>query len=137
MMKNFFFYDDTNFFLNFTKFLKKRQQNNVEVTKLVSKIIDDVKLNKDSAVIKYTKRFDNINLKSNELFYEPFEIKESVDNCNLQDRKAIDLSISRIWKFHKKQMPANLSWKDELGINLGWVWSFANKYYVYNYSYEI
>jgi histidinol dehydrogenase len=131
VMKNFFFYEDTNFFLDFTKFLQSRKKNNAEVIKSVSKIIDDVKLNKDSSVIKYTKRFDKINLESNGLFYEPLEIKESVNACNPKDREAIDLSISRIWKFHKKQMPANLSWKDELGIELGWVWKPIERVGVY------
>ncbi len=130
-MKNFFFYEDTNFFLDFTKFLQTRKKNNAEVIKSVSKIIDDVKVKKDSAVIKYTKRFDKINLERNGLFYQPLEIKESVDACNPKDREAIDLSISRIWKFHKKQMPANLSWKDELGIELGWVWRPIERVGVY------
>ena len=130
-MKKFFFYEDANFFLDFTKFLRARKQTNAAVIESVSEIVDDVKLNKDSALIKYTKKFDNINLESNELFYKSVEIEKSVDNCNLQDREAIDLSISRIWKFHKKQMPANLSWKDELGIELGWVWKPIERVGVY------
>ena len=130
-MKNFFFYEDTNFILNFTNFLHSRYQSNAEVVDSVSKVIDDVKANKDSAVIKYTKRFDKINLQNLGLFYEPIEIKESIDSCNLKDREAIDLSISRIFEFHKKQMPANLSWKDELGIELGWVWNPIDRVGVY------
>ena len=47
------------------------------------------------------------------------------------DRKAIDLSIDRIMDFHKKQMPKNLSWKDELGIELGWVWKPIDRVGVY------
>ena len=46
-MNNFFFYDNTNFVTNFTKFLKSREQTNAEVAKSVSSIIDDVKVNKD------------------------------------------------------------------------------------------
>ena len=130
-MKNFFFYEDTNFLLNFTNFLYSREKINTEVSASVSKIIDDVKVNKDLAVGEYTKRFDHINLESLGLFYEPLEIKEGIGNCNFKDREAIDLSISRIWEFHKKQMPANLSWKDELGIELGWVWRPIDRVGVY------
>ena len=86
---------------------------------------------KDVKNTKYTKRFDNINLKNLGLFYEPIEIEESINNCNLKDKEAIDLSISRIWEFHEKQMPANLSWKDELGIELGWVWKPIDRVGVY------
>ena len=41
------------------------------------------------------------------------------------------MSIARIWKFHKKQMPKNLSWKDELGIELGWMWKPIDRVGVY------
>ncbi len=130
-MKNFFFYKDINFLSNFKSFLQSREQTHTEVIKAVSKVINDVKVNKDAAVIKHTKRFDNINLESLGLFYESDEIKESIDNCNLKDREAIDLSISRVWEFHKKQLPTSLSWKDELGIELGWVWKPIDKVGVY------
>ena len=130
-MNNIFFYENTNFFTNFTKFLQSREQTNAEVTKLVSSIIDDVKVNKDFAVIKYTKRFDNINLESMGFFYKPIEIKESIDKCSSKDKDAIELSISRILEFHKKQMPSNVNWKDALGIELGWVWKPIDRVGVY------
>ena len=102
-MNNFFCYDDVNFFTNFTNFLQSREQTNAKVAKSVSSIIDDVKVNKDFAVIKYTKRFDNINLDSKGFFYKPIEIKESIDKCSSKDKDAIELSISRIIEFHKKK----------------------------------
>ena len=130
-MNNFFFYENTNFFTNFTKFLQSREQTNAEVAKSVSSIIDDVKVNKDFAVIKYTKRFDNIDLDSKGFFYKPIEVKESIDKCSSKDKDAIELSISRILEFHKKQMPSNLNWKDALGIELGWVWKPIDRVGVY------
>ncbi len=130
-MNNFFFYENTTFFTNFTKFLQSREQTNAEVAKTVSSIIDDVKVNKDFAVIKYTKRFDNINLDSEGFFYKPTEIKESIDKCSSKDKDAIELSISRILEFHKKQMPSNVNWKDALGVELGWVWKPIDRVGVY------
>ena len=130
-MNNFFFYEDPNFFINFTKFLQSREQTNAEVAKAVRRIIDDVKVNKDSALIKYTKRFDKINLDSKTLFYKPIEIRESMDKCSSKDKDAIELSISRIVEFHKKQMPSNVNWKDSLGIELGWVWKPIDRVGVY------
>ena len=61
-MQNIFFYEDINFPKNFTKFLQSRQQDNSEIVGLVRKVIDDVRAKKDSAVIKYTQKFYNINL---------------------------------------------------------------------------
>ncbi len=128
---NIFFYKDKNFFLDFTNFLHSREQTNAEVVDTVTSVIQDVKANKDSAIIKYTKSFDNINLEKIGFFYKPIEIKESIDTCSSKDKDAIELSISRIQKFHEKQMPSNLNWKDDLGIELGWVWKPIDRVGVY------
>ena len=60
-MNNFFFYEDSNFLLILLKFLQGREQTNSEVVESVRRVINDVKVNKDSAVLKYTKKFDNVN----------------------------------------------------------------------------
>ena len=130
-MKNIFFFEDKNFFHSLSSFLKTRKQTNTEIMGVVEKIIEDVKINKDAAVINYSKKFDNIDLSSVGMFFQPSEIEESIGKIDLPDRKAIDLSIARIMDFHKKQMPANLSWKDELGIELGWVWKPIDRVGVY------
>ena len=130
-MKNIFFYQDEKFAQIFSDFLKTRQQTNEELMGLVAKVIEEVKINKDAAVIEYTKKFDNIDLRRVGIFFQPNEIEESIGKIDLLDRKAIDLSVSRIMNFHKKQMPKNLSWKDELGIELGWVWKPIDRVGVY------
>ena len=130
-MKNIFFYQDEKFSQIFSDFLKTRQQTNEELMGLVAKVIQEVKINKDAAVIEYTKKFDNIDLRSVGIFFQPNEIEESIGKIDLLDRKAIDLSVSRIMNFHKKQMPKNLNWKDELGIELGWVWKPIDRVGVY------
>ena len=130
-MKNIFSYQDNNFSQTFSDFLKTRQQTNTEIMSLVEKVIEDVRINKDTAVIKYTKKFDNIDLRKLGIFFQPNEIEESIVKVDLLDRKAIELSIGRITDFHKKQMPENLSWKDELGIELGWVWKPIDRVGVY------
>ena len=130
-MKNIFFYKDKNFHQIFIDFLKTRQKPNTEIISLVAKVIEDVRINKDAALIKYTKKFDNVDLTKVGVFFLPNEIEESIGKIDLLDRKAIDLSIGRIMDFHKKQMPQNLSWKDELGIELGWVWKPVDRVGVY------
>ena len=130
-MKNIFFYKDKNFHQIFIDFLKTRQKPNTEIISLVAKVIEDVRINKDAALIKYTKKFDNVDLRKVGVFFLPNEIEESIGKIDLLDRKAIDLSIGRIMDFHKKQMPQNLSWKDELGIELGWVWKPIDRVGVY------
>ena len=126
-----FLSDDVNFFRDFTNFLEKREQSNAVIMDSVRKVIEDVKINKDKAVINYTKKFDKIDLEKLGFFFKPKDIEESRRKILTKDREAIDLSIARILDFHKKQMPANLSWKDELGTLLGWVWRPIERIGVY------
>ncbi len=130
-MNNMFFSEDINFSRDFTNFLETRKQSNIEVMDSVRKVIEDVKINKDAAVIKYTKKFDNIDLERLGLFFKQNEIEESREKIVAKDREAIDLSVARILDFHKKQIPTNLSWKDELGTQLGWVWKPIERVGVY------
>ena len=130
-MKNIFFSEDVNFIRDFTNFLEARKQSNAEIMHSVRKVIEDVKINKDAALIKYTKKFDMIDLEMKGLFFEQNEIDESKRKIAPNDKDAIDLSISRILDFHKKQLPSNLSWEDELGIQLGWVWKPIDRVGVY------
>lgn len=130
-MKNIFLSEDVNFFRDFTNFLEVRKQSNNEIMDSVRKVIEDVKINKDKALIKYTKKFDMIDLDELGLFFEPKEIQESKRKIATNDRDAIDLSIARILDFHKKQMPSNLSWEDELGTQLGWVWKPIDRVGIY------
>ena len=68
-MKNIFFYKDKNFSQIFIDFLKTRQNPNTEIISLVEKVIEDVRINKDAALIKYTKRFDNVDLRKVGVFF--------------------------------------------------------------------
>ena len=130
-MKNIFFYEDGNFHSTFARFLNTRQQTNAEIVGLVGNIIEDVKIRKDAAVIEYTKKFDNVDLSKVGFFFDLNEIEESIGKIGSRDKEAIDLSIARVSEFHKKQMPANLNWTDDLGIQLGWVWKPIDRVGVY------
>ena len=130
-MKNIFFYEDGKFSSTFASFLKARQQKNAEIVGLVGKIIENVKIRKDTAVIEYTKKFDNLDLSKVGFFFHSKEIEERIGKIASLDKEAIDLSVARVSEFHKKQMPTNLNWKDELGIELGWVWKPVDRVGVY------
>ena len=73
-MKNIFLSEDVNFFRDFTNFLELRKQSNTEIMDSVRKVIEDVKINKDAALVKYTKKFDLIDLDGLGLFFKPNEI---------------------------------------------------------------
>ena len=75
----------------------------------VSNIIRDVKKNKDKAILKYEKRFnDNKIITPNSQL-----VSKSIRSLDNKVKKAIDLAYSRIYKFHSLQKFKNISYVDK------------------------
>ena len=51
------------------------------------------------------------------------EIEEISSTISLDERKALDLAATRIRVYHEKQKPEDVSWVDEIGVELGWRWT--------------
>ena len=85
-MKNIFLSEDVNFFRDFTNFLEARKKSNTAIVDVVRDVIEDVRINKDASVIKYTKKFDKIDLEKLGLFFEQKEIEESKSRIAEEDR---------------------------------------------------
>ncbi len=113
------------FLLNKRKLLQKNQ------TKIVSKIISNVKKKGDTAVIKYEKKFSKIKSKSNSLLFSNKEIKKISKKTDKKIKKAIDLSYERIKKFHRKQKSLSFKFKDKYKNELSYKYSPIEKVGVY------
>ncbi len=93
---------------------KRLQSNKIELA--VKKILNDIKRNKDKALFKYVQKFDNIKNPSKDLKVKSSEIKKAKNLCTRDSIKALKLAANRIEKFHKNQMPKNVTYKDKEGI---------------------
>ena len=83
----------------------KVQTNSVSV----KKIINDVKINGDKALLKYEKKFNqNRIIKPNSN-----HISKSIKSLDKKVKKAIDVAYSRIYKFHSLQKFKNISYIDK------------------------
>ncbi|MDA8242040.1 MAG: histidinol dehydrogenase [Nitrospiraceae bacterium] len=89
---------------------------NLTAEKTVMEILQDVRKNGDTAVIKYTRKFD-IN-PSAKLRLSPSEITKSADKADRKVVKALELSAKRIRKFHAMQREESWSYT-ESGAILG------------------
>jgi len=100
----------------FLKLLRKRAAGlNPQVEKTVRGILSDVRKNGDSAVKKYTKKFDGHDLS---LKLGLAEIKNHSKKADKKIIKALELSAERIRYFHEKQKEKSWSFKKE-GALLG------------------
>lgn len=86
----------------FLLILKKRASGvNPEIEKSVKEILDDVKINGDKAVKKYTQRFDKLNRKSLKLSQK--EIAKHALKADKNIVRALKYASKRIRVFHEKQ----------------------------------
>ena len=115
-------YNEKNFKSNLERRInsKRLQSNKIELK--VKKILSDIKLNKDKALFKYVKRFDNIQDPLNDLKVKQSEIKKAKNFCSNDSTKALRLAAKRIEKFYKNQMPKNTIYKDKEGMNIKTRW---------------
>ena len=97
----------------------KRGQSKNNIVK-IKKIINDVKKYGDSSLIKYTKKFDNIDLATNKIRLDNNLINNRIKNLDKKIKKSIDVAFDRITKFHKKQIFTGFKFKDNLGNQLGY-----------------
>ena len=75
----------------------------------VSKIINEVKIKGDKAVLKYEKKFN----KNTKIIPSKNQISKSISLLDDKVKKSIDLSFKRIMKFHSLQKFKDISYTDK------------------------
>ena len=99
-----------NYLDNLTKFLDARRSSKKPENKIISKILSDIKKNKNKALIKYEKKFS----KNSQIKPSIKEINNAIKFLDPKIKKAIDFALKRIFNFHIKQKNKNILYKDSL-----------------------
>ena len=99
-----------NYLDNLTKFLDVRRSSKKPENKIISKILSDIKKNKNKALIKYEKKFS----KNSQIKPSIKEINNAIKFLDPKIKKAIDFALKRIFNFHIKQKNKNILYKDRL-----------------------
>ncbi len=94
--------------------LNSSVNTNSTVSLTVKKIIQDIKKNKDVALLKYVKKFENkkANLKS--LIIPKKTLKDAYNSLSNESKKSLKLAYKRIFYYHSKQKKTSYSFKDQL-----------------------
>ena len=79
-------------------------------TNIASQIVNEIKKNKQKALLKYEKKLS----KNDKIKPTAKEIKKSIKTLDPKIKKAIDFSYKRILKFHSKQKNKDIFYKDNL-----------------------
>ena len=94
--------------------LNSSVNTNSTVRLTVKKIIQDIKKNKDVALLKYVKKFENkkANLKS--IIITKKTLKEAYYSLSNESKKSLNLAYKTIFYYHSKQKKTSFSFKDQL-----------------------
>ena len=94
--------------------LNSSVNTNSTVSLTVKKIIQDIKKNKDVALLKYVKKFENkkANLKS--IIIPKKTLKDAYNSLSNESKKSLKLAYKRIFYYHSKQKKISYSFKDQL-----------------------
>src|SRR5262249_43586001 len=105
----------------FRSLLDAKRESDEDVAQAVRAIVSDVRARGDGAVREYTARFDKIELKALRLTQD--EIAAADAQCSNEARAALDTAANRIEAYHRRQLPKDESFVDEVGATLGWRWT--------------
>lgn len=113
-------------------FFKKNNEFDNKIIEETTSIIEDVKKNKDKALIKYSNLFDKSFFKnSDDLVVSQEEIDEAISCCSPLLKESLELAFARIIAYHKNQLPKDNIYQDDIGVSLGNLWKTLDSVGIY------
>jgi histidinol dehydrogenase len=111
------------FAAQFERLLSGKRETAEDVADAVRAIITDVRARGDVALIELGKRFDRIELTRETLRLTSAELSAAEAQCDAKALAALDVAARRIETYHRKQLPEDALFTDEVGATLGWRWT--------------
>ena len=110
--------NNKNFEEDFNDLLIMNRSSDTNVTETVSSIIADIRNDGDDALLKYTHQFDKNELTIEEIVLDEEEINKQSANITDDLCNALNVSMERVRDYHKKQLPEDLIFEDDLNLSL-------------------
>ena len=107
----------------FRTLLSTKREASEDVGVAVRAILRDVRDEGDAALIRYSQRFDRVDLGALGLRVTEDEVTAAAAAVRPEAMAALRLAHDRITSFHERQMPEGLRFTDPLGVELGWRWT--------------
>ena len=114
---------EPDFDARFQAYLNERRGEAPDIEAAVGEIVARVRDEGLAAVLDYVRRFDGVGLDADTIRVTADEIEAGVRACPHDVREAIAFAARRIGAYHERQRPADASFTDEAGVELGWRWT--------------
>jgi histidinol dehydrogenase len=110
---------DKNFSENLKKHISQRKVNSSDIKEKVKDIICDVKENRDKALVKFSKKYDNYDINdAKELEVKKEKFSQAIIKISKDELKALQFAKNRIEEFAFHQKSKSWDYSSE-GITLG------------------
>ncbi len=107
----------------FRAFLDTKREAASDVEAVVRGILADVAERGDDALLELTRKYDRLELDVASLKVTPSEIELAHAACDRRALDALALARERIEAYHRRQLPRDERFTDELGVELGHRWT--------------
>jgi histidinol dehydrogenase len=108
---------------DFTALISAKRETEEDVAQAVRAIIADVRARGDAALAELSAKFDKVTLTAQTLRVTAKEMAEAEAQCSAETLKALDVAAKRIEDYHRRQIPKDETYTDEIGAKLGWRWT--------------
>jgi histidinol dehydrogenase len=115
----------------FRAFLDERRGSPADVDAAVREILEAVRTEGLEAVLRLARRFDHVELDERSIRVDQDEIEAGAAACPAKVREALAFAAARIGAYHQRQRPADQSFTDEAGVELGWRWTALESVGIY------
>ena len=111
------------FAAQFDALLNAKREEEEDVAQAVRAIIADVRARGDAALVELSNRFDKAGLTAATLRLPQADIDAAEAHCGKDALAALDVAANRIETYHRRQLPQDAWFTDEIGAGLGWRWT--------------
>jgi len=114
---------DADFEVRFAAFLGAKRESSADVDMVVREIIQRVRVEGDTALADYTRKFDRVDLSATGFAVTPQEIEQAYGAADSRTVEALAFARDRIRAHHERQRPVDDRYTDESGVELGSRWT--------------
>ena len=118
-----FDFSDSGFDTAFDAFLSEARGSPADVDAAVAAVIEAVRTEGLSAVLRFSRDFDRVELSEQTLRVTAEELAAGAGQCPADVRAALAFAAARIRAYHQRQRPLDTWFTDEVGVRLGWRWT--------------
>jgi histidinol dehydrogenase len=122
-MNKILHFESKDFAKKLNNFISKNRGTSPDIADEVKIIIDSVIDKGDEALSELTLKYDDFDILKYGILVEEEDINIAYKECNKELVNALEEAAERIGDFHKKQLPSNISYKDESNVNLSSRWT--------------